>query len=249
MLTEERQHLILELLSQHDIVKSQDLISQLDASESTIRRDLQELEAQGLLHRIHGGAKRLVKLDSEPNMLEKSAKNIQEKQLIAQYAARLIQDGDFVYLDAGTSTYEMIPFLVGKELNVITNSVYHAAALTDLNIPTMIIGGSIKLSTKAVVSAFSLRQMEDLRFDKAFMGINGIHPSYGFTTPDLEEAAMKSTAQKQAEQVFILADQTKFNKVSFAKVSELASGLVITNSLTPKLRQTFSTIATIKEVN
>lgn len=182
-------------------------------------------------------------------MLEKSAKNIQEKQLIAQYAARLIQDGDFVYLDAGTSTYEMIPFLVGKELNVITNSVYHAAALTDLNIPTMIIGGSIKLSTKAVVSAFSLRQMEDLRFDKAFMGINGIHPSYGFTTPDLEEAAMKSTAQKQAEQVFILADQTKFNKVSFAKVSELASGLVITNSLTPKLRQTFSTIATIKEVN
>lgn len=248
MLTEERQKVILDLLKEHGIVKSQVLVKQLATSESTIRRDLQELEEAGHLRRVHGGAKSIVKLDSEPNMREKSAINIHEKQLIAKYAASLVSDGDFIYLDAGTSTYEMIPFLRGKNINVITNSVYHATALTDFEIPTMIIGGSIKISTKAVVSAFSLQQLKTFRFDKSFMGINGIHPEYGLTTPDTEEAAMKSVALDQSERVYILADDSKFNKVSFTKVAELGDNLIITNELNDKVSKTFKNIATIKEV-
>lgn len=248
MLTEERRKLIMELLKSHEIVKSQELMKLLDSSESTIRRDLQEMEAEGLLKRIHGGAKRIVKLDYEPDMLEKSSKNVHEKQLIAEYATSFIHDGDFVYLDAGTSTYEMIPFLKQKDINVITNSVYHATALTDLKIPTMIIGGNIKLTTKAVVSAFSLQQLQLFRFDKAFMGINGIHPKHGFTTPDSEEATMKAVALGQAEQVYILADDSKFNKVSFSKVAALNEATIITNQLSKDIRQHFESLTTIKEV-
>lgn len=249
MLTEERRKLILDLLTTQEIVKSQEIMTLSASSESTIRRDLQEMEAAGLLKRIHGGAKRIIKLDYEPDMLEKASKNIHEKQLIAEYATSFLREGDFIYLDAGTSTYEMIPYLEHKTVNVITNSVYHATALTDLKIPTMIIGGNIKLTTKAVVSAFSLQQLELFRFDKAFMGINGIHPKHGLTTPDSEEATMKAVALRQAEQVYVLADHSKFNKVSFSKVASLSDATILTNHLPTDISQQFKSLTTIKEVN
>ena len=249
MLTEERKQRIIDLLNEQDIVKSQELMTLLSASESTIRRDLQELEADGLLKRIHGGAKRIVKLDYEPDMLEKSAKNVLDKHAIARYAANLIKDGDVIYLDAGTSTYELIPYLINKEINVVTNSVYHAAALSDLNIPTMIIGGKIKLNTKAVVSAFSLKQLSLFRFDKAFMGINGVHLEHGLTTSDIEEATMKTMAIEQAEQVYILADRSKFNKVSFTKVADGDTGLILTTQLPTTLAAYTATLSNIKEVH
>lgn len=248
MLTEERQKYILEQLSRQKIVKTQTLVTELKASESTIRRDLQEMEVAGLLKRIHGGAKQLMKLDTEPDMQEKSSKNLHEKQTIAKYAADLVKNGDFIYLDAGTSTYEMIPFLKGKEIHVITNSVYHANALINLAIPTMIIGGTIRLKTKAVINAFSVQQLESLRFDKAFLGINGVDSQAGLTTPDPDEAIMKSTAIKQSEQLIILADASKFNKVSFAKVSEIDAGLIVTNSLPKEDRTIYTQLTTIKEL-
>ncbi|MEA4830044.1 MAG: DeoR/GlpR family DNA-binding transcription regulator, partial [Enterococcus thailandicus] len=129
MLTEERRQKILDLLEQHKIVKSQDLVTLLDASESTIRRDLQELENEGFLERIHGGAKKEQLLGFEQAMSEKTLKNVQEKQQIARLAADLIESDDVIYLDAGSTTLEMIPFLQGKNVTVVTNSVKHAANL------------------------------------------------------------------------------------------------------------------------
>lgn len=249
MLTEERKKRIIDLIDQEEIIKSQALMKDLNASESTIRRDLQELEAAGLLKRVHGGAKKIVKLDHEPTMLEKSSQNVQNKQLIAKYACQLINDGDVIYLDAGTSTYEMIPFLANKDITVVTNSVYHAAALSDLNISTMIIGGNIKLNTKAVVSAFSVKQITLFRFDKSFMGINGVHSDYGLTTPDSEEATMKTSAINQSEQIFFMADSSKFNKVSFAKVADIDTGIIITDRLAENVAPLMVQLSNIKEVN
>ena len=147
MLTEERHQKILQLLDQKSVVKSQELASLFNASESTIRRDLQELEDANLLERIHGGAKRILNLGFEQNMTEKSIKNTHEKQKIASLAASCVQDGDMIYLDAGSTTLEMIPFLVGKQIHVVTNSVHHAAKLSDMEIPTIMLGGTLKLST------------------------------------------------------------------------------------------------------
>ncbi|MFC6347157.1 DeoR/GlpR family DNA-binding transcription regulator [Vagococcus carniphilus] len=248
MLTEERQHKILSLLNEQEIIKTRDLMMTFDVSESTIRRDLQEMEEAGILKRVHGGAKGIIKLETELNMREKSSKNIHEKQRIAQYAASLVSPGEFIYLDAGTTTYEMLPFLKEKDVHVITNSVYHASAGADLGIKTTMIGGEIRMATKAAVSSQAIEQIKSCYFDRAFMGINGIHLDYGYTTADAEEAATKKTAMNQAQHVFVLADKSKFSKVNFSKVGNLEEALIITDSLEEDISDRLRTKTTIKEV-
>src|SRR5690625_374927 len=111
MLTEERHAFILNQLKENKIVKSQTLMNKLQCSESTIRRDLSELENKGLLKRIHGGARSTYQLEEELSVSEKSSKNIQEKQNIAKLAASLVRENDVIYIDAGTTTLAMIDFL------------------------------------------------------------------------------------------------------------------------------------------
>lgn len=247
MLTEERHQAILRLLDQQLVVKSQDLIGLLNASESTIRRDLQELEDAKLLERIHGGAKRILDLGFEQNMAEKSVKNTQEKQKIAALAAQFIRDGDIIYLDAGSTTLELLPFLADKNITVVTNSVHHAAKLGDLTVNTIILGGSLKLSTKAIIGSTSMEQLSHFRFNKVFMGMNGAHLEFGLTTPDPEEAALKRLAIRQAEKAYVLIDQTKLNKVTFAKVTDLEKVTLLTQHCSPELLKQFQKKTTIKE--
>ena len=108
MLTEERRQYILAQLQQHTVIKSKALMAALDASESTIRRDLDELEAAGELKRIHGGAKRVNGLGDEPDVASKSTQNLRAKQTIAHAAARQVEQDDLVFLDAGTTTAQLI---------------------------------------------------------------------------------------------------------------------------------------------
>lgn len=249
MLTEERKQKILYQLEQNTIVKSQDLVELLKASESTIRRDLQEMEDDGLLVRIHGGAKKNQELSQEPNMQEKTFKNEQQKQKIAALAASEINDEDVIYLDAGTSTLKIIPFLKGKKITVVTNSVVHAAKLIELEIKTLILGGEVKLSTNAVLGAETIHQLSRFRFNKSFMGINGVHPTFGYTTPDPEEAAVKRTAFDCSEEVFILADQSKFNRITFTKVADIEEATILTEQVSPDDADKLSKKTTIKAAN
>ncbi|MFD2308641.1 DeoR/GlpR family DNA-binding transcription regulator [Enterococcus termitis] len=235
------------LLDQQSIVKSQDLSTLLNASESTIRRDLKELEEAELLERVHGGAKRILNLGFEQDMAEKSVKNTQKKQAIAQLAAEYIHDDDVIYLDAGSTTLEMLPFLAGKNITVVTNSVHHAAKLGDLNIETIILGGSLKLSTKAIIGSTAIEQLSRFRFNKVFMGMNGAHLEFGLTTPDPEEAALKSLAISHAEEAYVLIDQTKLNKVTFTKVADLEAVTLLTNQCSFELIEQFQKKTIIKE--
>lgn len=248
VLTEERQKKILGLLREKGILKTRDLMSLFDVSESTIRRDLQEMEEAGWLHRVHGGATKIIKLETELSMIEKSSKNIHEKKEIAKYAASLVMPGEFIYLDAGTTTYEMLPYLKGKNCHVITNSVDHASASIDLGLQTTMLGGSIRLTTKAAVSSQTIEQIKRCHFDKAFIGTNGIHERYGYTTADSEEAATKKVAMGQAQHVFILADKTKFNKVNFSNMGNLDEAIVITNKIDLDISQEIKNQTIIKEV-
>ncbi|WP_187168503.1 DeoR/GlpR family DNA-binding transcription regulator, partial [Enterococcus faecium] len=108
MLTPERHQLIIDQIEKHDVVKIQELINLTNASESTIRRDLSTLEERGFLKRVHGGAAKLSDIRLEPDMLEKSSKNLHDKLKIAEKAASLLEEGDCIYLDAGTTTLHMI---------------------------------------------------------------------------------------------------------------------------------------------
>lgn len=248
LLTEERQSHILAELNKNNIVKARELMQTLDVSESTIRRDLQEMEEAGLLRRVHGGAKKIMKLEPELNMVEKSSKNVQEKQRIAEYAASLVTAGEFIYLDAGTTTFEMLPFLKDKSVHIVTNSVHHASTSIDLGLETTMLGGRIRLTTKAAVSSQTIEQIKKCYFDKAFMGTNGIHETYGYTTADTEEATTKATAMNQAQHVFILADETKFNKVNFSKMGSLDEAVIITDRIPSDTSKELINQTTIKEV-
>lgn len=230
MLTEERHSIILDLLREKGVIKIIDLIEATNTSESTIRRDLTYLESINALKRIHGGATLPKGRLTEPSYSEKEVQSVDEKKIIAKYAASLIEDGDSVYLDAGTSTYEMIQYIDKSNIVVVTNGLKHINALIDKGINAYILGGKIKNITKAVIGSDALKSLEKFRFDKCFLGINGIHIECGFTTPDSEEAMLKENAIKHSRQSFVLADESKFGEVSFVKVADLKDAVIITNS-------------------
>ena len=190
MLETERHQIILEALKVKNTIKLQELVDLTNSSESTIRRDLIQLEQENLLKRVHGGAARLQGKLQEPSMTEKSSKNLQTKRQIAQFASSLVDEGDCIYLDAGSTIFEMIAFLP-ENIVVVTNGLTHVNELIEKNIKTFLIGGFAKPTTKALIGRGALNSLEQYRFDKCFMGVNGIHSQFGYTTPDPEEAMIK----------------------------------------------------------
>ena len=247
VLAEERQQHILQMLKENNVVKLKEIREQTNCSESSARRDLQLLEEKGLLIRVHGGAKIKHSLQRELDMSGKASKNTAQKETIAQVAAKLVEAEDVIYLDAGTTTLAMIPYLNKPELTVVTNGVMHASLLADQNVRTILVGGELKNTTKAIIGVKAVSSLTQLRFNKAFLGINGIHPRYGFTTPDPDEAAVKTTALEQSEQCFVLADPSKFDNVSFVKVAELSQATIITSSLSQPVRARYREQTTIQE--
>jgi DeoR family transcriptional regulator, fructose operon transcriptional repressor len=248
MLTPERQRLILQLVKEKAVVKIQDLVEVTGASESTIRRDLTQLEQDKFLKRIHGGAARLQGKLQEPSMTEKSAKNLHEKQRIAKYAASLVEEGDSIFLDAGSTTYEMIPFLPAKDIVVVTNGLLHLLPLLERNINTYIIGGFVKRNTNAIIGRGALASLEQYRFDKCFLGVNGIHPQFGFTTPDQEEALIKQRAMDLSREAYVLADFSKFSEIAFAKIADIDKAVVITNEMDKETKEYYTAQTSIKVV-
>lgn len=247
MLTEERYAYIIRQINQRNTITVQELVDTLHHSESTIRRDLSQLEADGELIRIHGGAKRKVAISTEDTMEEKTVKNVQNKQSIAKMAADIVQDHEVIYLDAGTTTFEMIPYLKDKEITVVTNGVPHASLLTDLKIETILLGGKIKQNTKAIIGTLAQEQMEDYRFSRAFLGMNSIDKEVGYTTPDLEEAIMKKVAIAQTGEAYVLIDPSKFGKVSFVKVSDIEDCTIITTRLSEENRELANLTRVVEE--
>ncbi|WP_100406343.1 DeoR/GlpR family DNA-binding transcription regulator [Bacillus solitudinis] len=231
MLTVERQERIISLLKDRSIIKIQDIVEVTGASESTIRRDLTELELAKRLKRIHGGATLLKRKLDEPSMAEKTIKNSHEKQRIAQKAAEFVEEGDCIFLDAGTTTFELISYLKGKNIVVVTNGLMNTSELIEAEIETHVLGGYVKPGTRAFVGPSAVRTLETFRFDKAFVGANGISMDDGCTTPDSQEAFIKELAIKFSRESFILTDHTKFGETSFSKFADLHEATVITSQL------------------
>ncbi|GIO25312.1 DeoR/GlpR family DNA-binding transcription regulator [Oceanobacillus sp. J11TS1] len=248
MLTDERHQYILQRLIESGVIKSVDLIESLGCSESTIRRDLAQLESKGLLLRIHGGAKLNATFGTELTYQEKTVKNSQQKKNIGKFAASLLEKNDVIYLDAGTTTLEMIPFLSDLSITVVTNGIAHASMLADRHIESYLVGGKLKHSTKAMVGAPSQRFLKNYQFTKAFLGIDSIDMTYGCTTPDPEEASMKQLAIEQAADTYLLADDSKWNKVSFAKICDISDVSFITNKVS-NIHQPYLRHTTILEVD
>ena len=229
MLKSERKQVILEQLKDHRTVSLDSLVHILKTSESTVRRDLDELESEQKLRRIHGGAENIHFLQEEESNQEKSIKNIQFKQKIAEKAASLIQDHDVVFIDAGTTNELLIQAIHNHRVTIVTNSIHHASKLVERNIPTVIVGGTVKRSTDASIGGVALNQIGQLNFDKAFIGMNGVDLE-SYSTPDLEEGAVKRAILENAKNTYILLDSSKLGRTSFVKVAPVKRATIITNT-------------------
>ncbi|UFJ43265.1 DeoR/GlpR family DNA-binding transcription regulator [Brevibacillus humidisoli] len=224
MYGEERKAQILEYVNRHSRASVQELTSSFGVSESTIRRDLQELEDAKLLRRTHGGAVSLQSVTFEPTFGEKEEAYRKEKEAIARKAVSFIEEGDTILLDSGTTTFFIVKELKAfTRLTVVTNSVMFAQELQNQpGIELLLAGGSLRKETLALVGPLTEQALQMVRVDKAFIATNGLDLEEGLTTPNLVEAATKKQMIKIAKEVILVTDHSKLGKVAFAKVAELA---------------------------
>lgn len=248
MLTEERYSVILEQVRQKKSVTLSELCELLGASESTVRRDLTSLDERGLIKKVHGGA--ISTDDRSFNLVERDVESkskmfTEEKTAIARFAASLIDDGDFVFIDAGTTTEKMIDFLPDKNVTFVTNAFVNAKKLAQRGFKVYIPAGEIKLTTEAIVGAECVSSLQSYNFTKSFIGANAISLSGGISTPDRNEASVKSIAVQNSETVYVLADHSKFSQIASVTFARLSQVKIITDKLPDKK---YLTKANIKEV-
>ncbi len=244
MFEEERLQKIAGYVQSNTRASVHKLCELFGVSESTVRRDLNELEKRQLLKRTHGGAVCLESVGFEPTYSEKEDQYREEKQSIAERAAALIEDGDSLIIDSGTTTLYLVPHLARfKHLTVVTNSVHLLQQLSIYpGITLMATGGTLRPNTMALVGPVAEQFLSRIRVDKAFIATNGIEKSMGLTTPNITEASVKERMMQVAEQVFVLADHSKVGRVSFARFGSLSDidGCITSDLITGEQRQEFA---------
>lgn len=237
MLTEERHSIILNIVSKNKSVEQGELCRLLNASESTVRRDLGLLDKKGLLMKVRGGAIAISDesfTTAEPNVEEKSKLFAAEKEAIARYAASLIEDEDYVYIDAGTTTEKMIDFIPSKSVTFVTNAFITAKRLAQKGFRVTIVAGEVKPTTESIIGSEAVTTLMYHNFTKCFMGVNGISIKGGLSTPDKMEAIVKRTAVSRSKEVYMLADHSKFGKIFSVKFAELNRSKIITDKVPDK---------------
>ncbi|MGY0395553.1 DeoR/GlpR family DNA-binding transcription regulator [Fusobacterium sp. SYSU M8A802] len=233
MLSVERYNLILELIKKRKNIKLQEIVEELKISEATARRDLNFLENKKKIRRIHGGA--VLVETKEEDIGYKKLINIEEKDIIAKKVIEYIEDGQMIYIDAGSTTGTLIKYLNNyKELKIVTNSFHHIKELLKLkHSEVYLLGGKMKEKTGAMIGGIAVNSLKNFNFDIAFLGANGVSED-GYFTPDPDEALVKVEAIKRAKEKFFLCDHTKFFKKSFIKFAELKDGKIISDKDIPE---------------
>lgn len=219
---DERKMRIIQLLSEAPSILVSDVSRALGVSESTVRRDLQDMEEQGHLKRTHGGAVAREISAFEPSLMDKSIFYQEQKVLIAKIALDQIQSGETILLDAGTTTFELARRLPDKDLTVVTNSLPIAKELsTAKNIRLLVLGGELRTTTGALVGTFAERMLAQVNVDRLFLGTNGIDIERGITTVNAVEAGTKAAMVHCAREVILMADHSKLGQVHLVKVCGL----------------------------
>lgn len=229
MLEIEKFDLITKLLKKEKRLSYKDIAFNTNISESTVRRCVDKMSSDGLLVKIKGGAALSEKLNIDIEVHERFIQNISEKQDIANKAQKLIKNGDLIYLDAGTTTFFVIRHLKDRNITVVTNGIMHINELVKYGIKTILIEGEVKHSTKAIIGVEAVNSISKYRFDKCFIGTNGVNLETGYTTPESNEARLKEKVIRHSEEKYILADYTKFNKISNITFADISGCKIITN--------------------
>ena len=226
LFAQERQDRIISMLQEQSKLHVANLCDTFNVSPATIRNDLRELESQGKLRRTHGGALPVEKANFEPKTADKSVTNIDVKNEIALCAASLIDDGDTIVLDSGTTLLELAKCISDKRgLTVLTNDiriVTHLEQFPGINI--LLIGGTVRNGYDCTVGPIAISCLSSLTVDKAFLGTNAFSIEKGFSTPDINQAEIKKAFINCATERIMLCDSSKFGHnslVAFATFDDV----------------------------
>lgn len=238
MIAEKRRRRVLDLVHERGYVSLGELAHALHTSESTVRRDLLLLDRQGLLKKTHGGA--LLPSDgaSFPALEDRAQSELEEKRAIARTAASRIRDGDAVLLDGGTTTLEVAKLLVGRPLQVVTNSLPIAhlfASRRDADL--VILGGFVYPRTGVALGTLTVRMMEDIHVQQTILSVGGVTPKGLFNSnPLLVETERQM--MRCADEVVVVADHTKIGRQALAFLCELSAidTLIVDKGITAEQR-------------
>lgn len=221
MLVEERRQKVIDLVSERGFIGLSDLAKELQTSESTIRRDLDYLDQQGFVKRTHGGAVHQADSTALPALEERAQRELEEKRQIAQAAAPRIHDGDAILLDGGTTTLEVARLLVGRQLQIVTNSLpianlFASSRETDL----VILGGYVYPKTGVALGSSTVRMMDDVHVQQTILSVGGI-TAKGLFNSNLLLVETERAMMRCADEVVVVADHTKIGRHALAFLCEL----------------------------
>lgn len=234
--TIERRVLILDKLESKGQIDVISLSQELGVSEVTIRNDLARLEQKNMLVRSRGGAMKVDRVGMDFNLSDKNKQHYKEKLRIGKAAATLIENGDTIILDSGTTTMEINKYLSNFEtLTVITNALNIANKLAEHEkINVIVPGGFLRRNSLSLVGTTAEESFKNYFCDKLFLAVDGFNTTYGLSTPNVEEAHLNRVMISIAKQVIVVADSSKFHKRSFAFIAPLSSiHIVITDAGLP----------------
>jgi len=224
MLKEERTERILQYVTQHGFARIQEIMELCNVSRPTAVRDLIRMENEGKLIRTHGGARAIRKTATfEPRHRWKEGQHAEEKKKIAALAKELVEEGDTVLLDSGTTTLMLARELASfKNITVITNDIMIAMTLSDNDdIQLVMLGGQRRKGVYSLIGPFAEQILNQLNVDKAFLGADSVDLVHGITNSNIEELSLKKTILDISQKTILLADSSKFNNVGFVKVADL----------------------------
>ncbi len=247
---DERHAEVLRLLATERRVESAWLARYFGVSAESIRKDLAQLEASGLLHRVHGGAVPVQRLGEEPSVATRT-EQAEQKLAISQHAMRFVPRGGTLLLDAGTTTLRLAELLhTDADLVVYTNSIPVLTTLVQRGIAVVGLGGRVRTETMAAVGPLTIEALRGINADVAFLGTNALSFQRGLTTPDVDEALVKHEMLAAARQRVFLVDTSKFGRESRARHATLTDVdvLVTDDAVTPEQHERLLAVDVTVEV-
>lgn len=231
-----RQQKLMDLLQQEKkVFFLTELVEQLHISESTLRRDLKLLSAQGRIKVLRGGGVCVNQGNVELDIESKLHVALEEKRKIARFAAELVQEGDTLFLDPSSICYLMLDYLVNKRVTVVTNSCANVTRMLHLGIPCIMIGGQTKKGTFACIGSMAEEMMRRLWFNRCFLGAGGITPQYGITNHDPAECAIKHLAIEHSGETVFLINAAKAGVMTMYQVAPVDRYRVLMDQPVPEL--------------
>jgi len=224
MKSQNRRKFILEEIEERGSVSVTDLALRMCVSEMTVRRDLTDLDGEGIISRTHGGAVSARGRSYEPPLTIRAVENLEAKRRIGKLAATLVAEGDSVAIDTGSTALEVARNLTEyRNLTVVTSSLNVANLLFNkLGVRLILSGGTIRHEEASLIGKLAELTYESLFVDRLFLGVGAIDASIGMTEYNWDDTLIKQAMIRSAKEIILVADSTKFKKIAFARVAPLS---------------------------